>query len=105
MFLSAGSKANPYAFALNANATTAYLADDTLKGAGGIQRWDFSGGAWAMTYAFTSLTNVGARGVAVDFSGANPVIYATTAETARQSSGRHHRHRRTRPPPRSPPPA
>jgi len=82
VFLSAGSKASPYAFAFNANATTAYLADDTLKGTGGIQRWDFTGGAWAMTYAITSLTNIGARGVAVDFSGANPVIYATTAETA-----------------------
>jgi hypothetical protein len=82
MFLSAGSKANPYAFALSSNASTAYLADDTLKGAGGIQRWDFSGGAWAMTYAFTSLTNVGARGVAVDFSRADPVIYVTTAESS-----------------------
>jgi hypothetical protein len=82
VFLSAGSKANTYGFALNASNTTAYLADDTLKGTGGIQRWDFSGGAWAMTYAFTSLTNVGARGVAVDFSGAQPVIYATTAENS-----------------------
>jgi hypothetical protein len=82
VFLSAGSKANPYAFAFNASATTAYLADDSLKGTGGIQRWDFSGGAWALTYAFTSLTNVGARGVAVDFSGAPPVIYATTAENS-----------------------
>lgn len=82
VFLSAGSKTSPYAFALNASATTAYLADDTLKGIGGIQRWDFSGGAWAMTYAFTSLTNIGARGVAVDFSGAQPVIYATTAENS-----------------------
>ena len=35
-----------------------------------------------MTYAFTSLTNVGARGVAVDFSGVQPVIYATTAESS-----------------------
>jgi hypothetical protein len=35
-----------------------------------------------MAYAFTSLTNVGARGVAVDFSGAHPVIYATTAESS-----------------------
>jgi hypothetical protein len=82
VFLSAGSKASPYAFALNSNATLAYLADDTLKGVGGIQRWDFSGGAWKMTYAFTSLTNIGARGVAVDFSGAQPVIYATTAESS-----------------------
>ena len=82
VFLSAGSKAATYAFVLNASATTAYLADDTLKGSGGIQRWDVSGGAWAMTYAFTSLTNVGARGVAVDFSGGQPVIYATTAENS-----------------------
>jgi hypothetical protein len=82
VFLSAGSKASPFAFALNSNATTAYLADDTLKGIGGIQRWDFSGGAWAMSYAFTSLTNVGARGVAVDFSGTQPVIFATTAENS-----------------------
>ena len=82
VFLSAGSKASPYGFALNASATTAYLADDTLKGTGGIQRWDFTNSAWAMTYAFTSLTNIGARGVAVDFSGAQPVIYATTAENS-----------------------
>ena len=81
-FLSAGSKASPYAFALNATATTAYLADDTLKGTGGIQRWDFNGSAWALTYAFTSLTNIGARGVTVDFSGATPIIYATTAENS-----------------------
>ena len=81
VFLSAGSKAGTYGFALNAAATTAYLADDTLKGTGGIQRWDFSGGVWTMTYAFTSLTNIGARGVAVDFSGVHPVIYATTAES------------------------
>jgi hypothetical protein len=82
VFLSAGSKASLYGFALNASATTAYLADDTLKGTGGIQRWDFSGGAWALTYAFTSLINIGARGVVVDFSGAQPVIYATTAESS-----------------------
>jgi CotH kinase protein/Concanavalin A-like lectin/glucanases superfamily/Lamin Tail Domain len=82
VFLSAGSKASPYAFAFNTNFTTAYIADDTLKGVGGIQRWDFNGGAWVMTYAFSSLTNIGARGVAADFSGAHPVIYATTAENS-----------------------
>jgi hypothetical protein len=82
VFLNAGTKASTYGFALNATVTTAYLADDTLKGVGGVQRWNFSGGAWVMTYAFTSLTNVGARGVAVDFSGAHPVIYATTAENS-----------------------
>jgi CotH kinase protein/Concanavalin A-like lectin/glucanases superfamily/Lamin Tail Domain len=81
-FLSAGSKASPYAFAFNPNFTTAYIADDTLKGIGGIQRWDLNGGTWTMTYAFNSLTNVGARGVTADFSGAHPVIYATTAENS-----------------------
>lgn len=80
VFLSAGSKASPFAFAFNPGFTTAYVADDSLKGLGGVQRWDFTDGAWAMTYAFTSLTNIGARGLAVDFSGAQPVIYATTAE-------------------------
>ena len=49
VFLSAGSKASPYAFAFNGSATTAYIADDTLKGVGGIQRWDFTGGAWTMS--------------------------------------------------------
>jgi len=33
-----------------------------------------------MSYAFAGITNIGAHGVAVDFSGAHPVIYATTAE-------------------------
>ena len=80
VFLDAGSKAGTVGFALNPSATTAYLADETIKGVGGIERWDFSGGVWAMTYAFINLTNVGARGVAADFSGAHPLIYATTAE-------------------------
>ncbi len=82
LFLSTGAGSSPFGFAFNPTFTTAYIADDTLKGFGGIQRWDLFGGAWALSYAFTSLTNIGARGVAVDFSGAQPVIYATTAENA-----------------------
>ena len=34
-----------------------------------------------MSYVFAGLTNAGARGLAVDFSGARPVLYATTAES------------------------
>ncbi|MEI9866432.1 MAG: CotH kinase family protein [Limisphaerales bacterium] len=82
VFLSAGSKASPYAFVFNPDFTSAYLADDTLKGTGGIQRWDLTGSAWTMTYAFNALTNVGARGVTADFRGVHPVIYATTAENS-----------------------
>ena len=82
IFLSAGAKASPFAFAFNSNATIAYVADDTLKGHGGIQRWIFDGAAWTMAYAFNNLTNIGARGVTADFSGAHPAIYATTAESS-----------------------
>ena len=82
VLISAGSKASSYAFAFNPAFTTAYIADDTTKGVGGVQRWDYHSGAWTMTYAFSGITNAGARGVAVDFSGPNPVVYATTAEGA-----------------------
>jgi hypothetical protein len=72
--------ASPYGFAFSPNRQTVYIADDTLTGKGGIQRWNLTNGAWAMAYAFAGITNVGARGVAVDFSKAQPLIYATTAE-------------------------
>jgi len=35
-----------------------------------------------MSYAFAGITNIGAHGVAVNFSGVHPVIYATTAEAS-----------------------
>jgi hypothetical protein len=75
-----GTGGSPYSFAFNPSFTTAYVADDTLTGKGGVQRWDFNGGAWVMSYAFAGITNIGARGVAVDFSGAHPLIFATTGE-------------------------
>jgi hypothetical protein len=77
-----GTSGSPYAFAFNPNFTNAYVADDTLTGKGGVQRWDYNGSAWTMSYAFAGITNIGAHGVAVDFSGAHPVIYATTAEAS-----------------------
>jgi len=82
VFLPTGAGSSPYAFALSPGLTTAYIADDTLTGKGGVQRWDYNGSAWSMSYAFAGITNVGARGLAVNFNGANPVIYATTAEAA-----------------------
>ena len=73
--------ASPYDFAFNAGLTLAYISDDrTTANGGGIQRWDFNGSSWALTYTITSAG--GTRGLAVDFSGANPVLYATTTETA-----------------------
>ncbi len=80
LLIKTGGSSASYGFAFNPGFTTAYVADDTLTGKGGVQRWDYSGGVWAMSYAFAGITNIGARGVAVDFSGAHPVVYATTAE-------------------------
>lgn len=75
--------ASSYDFAFNAGMTLAYIADDrsTVNG-GGIQRWDWNGSAWALTYTLNSGGTGGARGLAVDFSGGNPIVYATTTETA-----------------------
>jgi hypothetical protein len=82
LLIKTGGSSASYGFAFNPNFTTAYVADDTLAGKGGVQRWDYTGGAWAMSYAFAGITNIGAHGVAVDFSGAYPVVYATTAEAS-----------------------
>jgi hypothetical protein len=82
VLLNAGSKASSYAFAFSPGFTNVYIADDTTKGIGGIQRWDLTNGVWKLSFAFSAITNVGARGVTADFSGAQPVIYATTAEVS-----------------------
>ena len=78
-------------FAINSNKTIAYVADvRSFAAGGGIYRFNGTGagtaGSW--TYAYTLINNLDstATGVfqelAVDFSGANPKIYATTANTA-----------------------
>ena len=79
-----------YDFAINPAGTVAYVCDDSaLASGGGIQKWTNSGATWAKAFTFGSSANTasnnltaGCRGLAVDFSGANPVIYATTADTA-----------------------
>ena len=79
--LATGTGASPYDFALNPNGTILYVADDRASAAGGIQRYDLTNGAFTLTYTLgTGVANIGARGLAVNFSGTNPVVYATTAE-------------------------
>jgi hypothetical protein len=82
LVLAPGAEGSPFGFAFNPAFTIAYVADDTLAGLGGVQRWDFASGSWALSYVFDGLTNSGARGLVVDFSGPYPVLYATTAESA-----------------------
>lgn len=77
-----GGSSSPFAFALNAAGNVAYIADDSaLASGGGIQKWTNSAGTWSLAYTLTN-ANLGSRGLAVDFSGANPVLYTTTTETS-----------------------
>ncbi len=76
-----GSSPSPYGFAFNAATDICYIADDrTPANGGGIQKFTKSGGLWTLQYTLSAGT-VGARGLTVDWSGSNPVIYATTTET------------------------
>ena len=71
-------------FDLNPDKTIAYLADATA----GIQKYVKSSNGWKLAYNFAIPQNIpaaenhaaGCFGLAVDFSGAAPVIYATTTE-------------------------
>ncbi len=76
------SSSSPYGFAVNAGETVAYIADDrtTAINAGGVYRWTLSGGVWTATDTLKPGTGAagGVRGVAVDWSGTYPVIFATT---------------------------
>ncbi len=87
VFASAGGTGtfSPYAFAFNATDDVCYVADDrTAANGGGIQKYTKTAGVWSRTYTLTTgaTSTVGARGLTVDFSGANPILYATTSETA-----------------------
>ena len=77
-----GASASPYDFAFNSTLTLAYIADSdaytTSSGIGGVEKWEYNGSAWVFDYSISMGTN-GANGLAVDFSGANPVIFATSA--------------------------
>jgi len=76
---------SPFAFQINPVLGVAYVADDrTIANGGGIIKYASSGGTWSSVYTLGtttgSATNYGARGLTVDWTGANPIIYATTAE-------------------------
>jgi hypothetical protein len=77
-------------FAVNTNLTIAYVADvRSFNNGGGIYRFNGNGtgaaGSWTYAYTLTNDLNPTATGVfqelAVDFTGTNPIIYATTANT------------------------
>ena len=74
---------SPYGFAFNPAGTLAYVADDRTNGTGGVFAFENSGGTWSVLYLLdTGIPNAGARGLAVDWSGPNPIIYASTSENS-----------------------
>jgi hypothetical protein len=74
---------SPYGFAINPAGNIAYMADDDQSSVGGMQRWTNSAGTWSLVYTLgTGIANTGARGLAVDWSGASPVLYASTSENS-----------------------
>jgi hypothetical protein len=81
-----GTNSSPYGFAINKSNTIAYVADDSQTNSGGVQRWTNSAGAWSLAYTLgTGIANTGARGLTVDWSGSNPIIYASTSDNSNLS--------------------
>jgi uncharacterized repeat protein (TIGR02543 family) len=78
-----GTGASPYGFVLSPDGNTMYVADDRTNESGGIYKFTKSGGTWSQAYLLsTGVSSIGARGLMVDFSGSDPIIYATTAEAS-----------------------
>ena len=89
---------NCIGFDINPHGNVAYLADATASASGGLSKYVKSGLSWTMAYHLAIpgyngmgtgiLTNpastdvlVGCFSVTVDWSGTNPVVFATTGDT------------------------
>jgi hypothetical protein len=76
---------SPYSFSINPDGNKLYLADDgSAANDGGIQKWTFDGSTWTKAYTLfnTGSATIATRGLTVDWSGSDPMIYATTATGA-----------------------
>lgn len=80
--INAGTGAQPGQFYFNAANTICYVADARSNSAGGgVQKWVYSSNTWTLAYTLPTSTNSGAFGVVADFSGSNPIVYATSNES------------------------
>ncbi|MBC7784676.1 MAG: hypothetical protein H7144_12635 [Burkholderiales bacterium] len=93
LLISTGATSSPYAFWLNAASDLAYIADDrTTAGTGGIQKWRKIAGVWTFDYAITTdydlagTATTGTRGIAVDSTGTNPLLYFISLDGTRVGS-------------------
>jgi len=72
----------PADFSFGPGDSLCYIAINLNTAAGGIQKWTKHLGVWTLAYTLgTGVTNVGAYGLVVDYSGTSPVLYATTSES------------------------
>lgn len=71
-----GASASPYGFSFSPDGLTAYVADEVT----GISKWTNSGASWSQAYSFGAGT--ASRGLVADWGEANPVLYASTTNTA-----------------------
>jgi hypothetical protein len=71
-----------YDLAVSPDGNVIYVADQRNVGAnppGGIQRFDFNGTSWSLSYVIKNgFGTLGPRYITADFSGANPVLYVTS---------------------------
>lgn len=81
----AGSLNGIQDFAISSDGSVIYIADDrsiTNGLTGGIEKWTDSGGYYVFSYRLNTDLAKGLRSLAVDWSGANPVLYATTVSAS-----------------------
>ncbi len=82
--LNTPNSGSAYGFSFSPDGNTLYIADDGLSGSTpGISKYTKSGATYALAYVVNTTT---CRSIAVDYSGANPVIYAATASSTAPNS-------------------
>jgi hypothetical protein len=72
-FPTSGTQISPYAFQMNPTGNIIYVACGNTNY--GIQKWTLSGGTWSLAYTISP--TISFTGIVVDWTGTNPVIYAT----------------------------
>jgi hypothetical protein len=88
LLFATGSESQPAGFDISPDLTFAYVADQRTSSGGGIQKWTNGLGTWGLAYTLSTGAGNGAFGVAVDFSGPAPVLYATTVDSDSSNTNR-----------------
>lgn len=74
------TSAGPSAYDFFVSGNTAWVADDRTAGTGGIQHWTLSAGTWTLSYTLAPSATTGVRGLSVDLTGSNPILFGTTTD-------------------------